>query len=81
MNHTRTPMDKQLLALFILLLAGVVFVLLGEQLPAWQKAALLLVALLGARPLITDNLMRYVWLAGLGVFALVLVLEVAQQLL
>lgn len=73
-------MDKQLLALFILLLAGVVFVLLGDQLPAWQKAALLLVALLGAKPL-AEGLLRYVWLAGLGVFALVLVLEVAQQLL
>ncbi|MBT9394414.1 hypothetical protein KLP40_14680 [Hymenobacter sp. NST-14] len=71
-------MDKQLLALFILLLAGVVLVLIGDHIPAWQKAALMALALLGARPL-ADGFMRYVWLTGLSLSGLVLALEVAKQ--
>lgn len=78
MNHTRTPMDKQLLALFILLLAALVLFLLYDKLEPWQRAALLFVALLGAKPL-ADGLMRYVWITGLSLFGLVLALEVAKQ--
>lgn len=79
MTTSRTPMDKRLLAIFILLLAAVLLVLLHGQLAAWQQALLLSVALLGARPL-AEGLNRYAWLAALGLFALVLLLEVAKQL-